>query len=299
MKTIISFLVTIVAFSYTEAQDIQYVNAENGLIVRERPSQGAIKVGMLDYGTAIEITEHTTLKLDVVDSGKTLSGKWVKVRSIDAYDFFEEGYVFDGYLTEEKLEKRFKVVYDEFTVTIEGITEKNRIKDDINPDFNGVMFYKLNDNETLEGKTVRVKHHQEFRNIEVFQKHENSIAISDDKSHCDIINWQHYYSSWKPLKTISSNKKFEALPISEKEASRFIDVNIEELKTVVNDACGDTWSDAIKNVTSLNDYPTKIVVSKQYLRIIMTDIDGYKTEKIIIFEVPLKSEIKKDSYAKL
>ncbi|MEZ4797067.1 MAG: SH3 domain-containing protein [Flavobacteriaceae bacterium] len=299
MKTIISFLVTIVAFGYAEAQDIQYVNAENGLIIREKPSQGAIKVGMLDYGTAIEITEHTNLKLDVVDSGKTLSGKWVKVRSIDAYDFFEEGYVFDGYLTEEKLEKRFKVVYDEFTVTIEGITEKNRIKDDINPDFNGVMFYKLNDNETLEGKTVRVKHHQEFRNIEVFQKHENSIAISDDKSHCDIINWQHYYSSWKPLKTISSNKKFEALPISEKEASRFIDVNIEELKTVVNDACGDTWSDAIKDVTSLNDYPTKIVVSKQYLRIIMTDIDGYKTEKIIIFEVPLKSETKKDSYAKL
>ena len=162
-----------------------------------------------------------------------------------------------------------------------------------------MLFYKLNDNETLEGKTVRVKHHQEFRNIEVFQKHENSIAISDDKSHCDIINWQHYYSSWKPLKTISSNKKFEALPISEKEASRFIDVNIEELKTFVSDACGETWSDSIKDLVSLNDYPTKIVVSKMYLRILMTDIDGYKTEKIIIFEVPLDSQTKKESYAKL
>jgi hypothetical protein len=133
----------------------------------------------------------------------------------------------------------------------------------------------------------------------VFQKHENSIAISDDKSHSDIINWQHYYSSWKPLKIISSNKKFEALPISEKEASRFIDVNIDELKTVVNDACGETWSDAIKDITALNDYPTKIVVSKMYLRILMTDIDGYKTEKMIIFEVPLNSQIKKESYAKL
>ncbi len=299
MKTILSLLVTIVAFGYAEAQDIQYVNAENGLIVREKPSQGAIKVGMLDYGTAIEITEHTNLKLDVVDGGKTLNGKWVKVRSIDAYDFFEEGYVFNGYLTEEKLEKRFKATYDEFTVTIEGISEKDRIKGEINPDFDGVLFYKLNDDETLEGKTVRVKHHQEYRNIEVFQKHENSIAISDDKSHCDIINWQHYYSSWKPLKTISSNKKFEALSISEKEASRFIDVNIDELKIVVNDACGETWSEAIKDVTTLNDYPTKVVVSKLYLRILMTDIDGYKTEKIIIFEVPLNSQTKKESYAKL
>lgn len=299
MKNLISILLVIVAFGYAEAQDIQYVNAENGLIVREKPSQGATKVGMLDFGTVLEITEHTNLQLDVVDGGKKLSGEWVKIRGIDAYEFFEEGYVFNGYLTEEKLEKRFKVVYDEFTVTIVGVSEKDRRKDDINPDFNGVLFYKLNEEETLESKTVSIKHHQEFRNIEVFQKHENSIAISDNKSHCDIINWKHYYSSWKPLKTISSNKKFFALPISEKEASRFIDVNIDDLKTIVNDTCGETWSDSIKDVTSLNDYPTKIVVSKMYLRILMTDIDGYKTEKIIIFEVPLDSQTKKDSYAKL
>jgi hypothetical protein len=293
------FLLASLTLSYVNAQDIQYVNAENGLIVRNKPNQGAIKVGLLDYGTAIEITEHTNLKLDVVDGGKKLTGEWVKVRSIDAYEFFEEGYVFSGYLTEDKLEKRFKVSYDEFTVTIEGVTEKESRKDLVNPDFDGVLFYKLNDKETLEGKIVSVKHHQEFRNIEVFQKHENSIAISDDKSHCDVINWQHYYSSWKPLKTISSNKKFEVLPISEKEASRFIDIDIDELKTVVKDACGETWSNAIKNVTSLNDYPTKIVISKMYLRVLMTDIDGRKIEKILIFEVPLDGQTTKASYAKL
>lgn len=293
------FLLTCLTFSFTHAQDIQYVSAENGLIVREKPSQGAIKVGMLDYGTVIEIIEHTNLQLDVVDGGKKLSGEWVKIRGIDAYEFFEEGYVFNGYLTEDKLEKRFKIDYDEFTVTIEGISEKELRKGDISPDFDGVLFYKLNENETIESKTVGIKHHQEYRSIEVFQKHENSIAISDDKSHCDIINWQHYYSSWKPLKAISSNRKFKAIAISEKEASRFIDIDVEELKTVVNDACGETWSDSIKDIKSVNEYPTKIVVSKMYLRILMTDIDGYKTEKIIIFEVPLNGKTKKDSYAKL
>ena len=292
------FLLMCLTLSFAHAQDIQYVNAENGLIVRKKPSQGAIKVGMLDYGTAIEITEHTNLKLDVVDSGKKLAGEWVKVRGIDAYEFLEEGYVFNGYLTEEKLDKRFKVVYDEFTLTIEGVTEKESRKDNVNPDFNGVLFFKLNNQETLENKTVSVKHHKDFRNIEVFQKHENSIAIIDDKSHGDIINWQHYYSSWKPLKKLSSNNKFKVLPISAKETTRFINVNIDELKTFVNDVCGETWSDAIKDVTSLNDYPTKIVISKMYLRILMTDIDGYKTEKILIFEVPL-SQTKKDAYAKL
>jgi hypothetical protein len=284
--------------SLAHAQDIQFVSAENGLIVRKNPSQGAMKVGMLDYGTVIEITEHTNLQLDVLDGDKKLTGEWVKIRGIDAYEFIDEGYVFNGYLTETKLEKRFKVAYDEFTVTIEGISEKASRKDTINPDFNGVLFYKLNDNETLEDKTVNVKHHQEFRNIEVFQKHENSIAIIDDKSHCDVINWQHYYSSWKPLKMVSNNK-FRTLPISEKDASKFIDVDIEELKTFVNDACGETWSDAIKDVSALNEYPTKVVISKMYLRILMTDIDGNKTEKIIIFEVPLDSQTKKDIYAKL
>jgi hypothetical protein len=293
------FLLACLTLSFANAQDIQYVNAENGLIVREKPSQGAIKIGMLDYGTAIEITEHTNLKLDIVDGGKKLSGQWVKIRGIDAYEFFEEGYVFSGYLTLKKLEKPFKVSYDEFTVTIEGISEKQRRRSEVNLDFDEVLFYKLNDDETLEGKTVSVKHHQEFRTIEVFQKHENSIAISDDKSHCDIINWQHYYSSWKPLKTISSNKKFKALPISEQDASRFINVNMDEFKTVVNETCGETWSNTIKDVTSLNDYPAKIVVSKMYLRILMTDIDGYKTEKILIFEVPLASQTNKNVYAKL
>ena len=293
------FLLTCLTINFMNAQDIQYVSAENGLIVREKPNQGAIKIGILDYGTVIEIIEHTNLQLDIVDGGKKLTGEWVKIRGIDAYEFFEEGYVFNGYLTETKLEKRFKINYDEFTVTIDGVSEKDRRKDDINPDFNGILFYRLNENETIEGKTISVKHHQEFRSIEVFQKHENSVAISDDKSHCDIINWQHYYSSWKPLKNSISNRKFKTLTVSGKEASKFIEVDIEDLKIVVNDACGETWGDSIKDITSLNDYPTKIVLSKLYLRILMTDIAGYKTEKIIIFEVPLNSETKKDSYAKL
>ena len=126
MKKYISILLLIVTFGFTEAQDIQFVKAENGLVIREKPNQGATRLGMLDYGTAIEITEHTNLILDVVDNGKKLTGEWVKIRSIDAFETFDEGYVFNGFLTEEKLQKRFKTNYDAFTVKIEGISE-NRI----------------------------------------------------------------------------------------------------------------------------------------------------------------------------
>lgn len=298
MRKLISIVLVIVAFNFTTAQDIQYVNAENGLTIREKPNRGAMRLDLLDYGTVLEVVEHTNLKLDVMNNGEKLTGEWVKVRSLDAYDTFE-GYVFNGFLTQEKLQKQFKSKYDEFTVTIEGLGEKEVNKDNINPEFNAVLMYKLNDNETLEGKTIKVKHHQEFRSIQVFQKHENSIAISDDKSHCDMIQWQHYYSSWKPLKTISNNHRFKALSISKDESSRFIEVDLEELKSVVKEDCGDSWSNSIKDIKSVTEYPASIKVSKQYLRILMTDIDGHKTEKIIIFEVPVHQTINKNSYAKL
>lgn len=298
MKTTINLLAIIVAFNFATAQDIQYVNAENGLAVRENPNRGSTRLGLLDYGTVLEIIEHTNLQLDVMDNGKKLTGEWVKVRSIDAYDTFE-GYVFNGFLTEEQLEKRFKTKYDEFTINIEGISEKELIKDKINPQFNGVLFYTFKEGETLEGKTIRVKHHQDFRSIEVFQKHENSLVINDDKSHCDMINWQHYYSSWKPLRTITSNHQFKGLPISEKEATRFIEVDLDEFKAVVADDCGASWGEAIKDIASISNDPVSVQVTKQYLRVVMTDIDGNKIEKIIIFEVPINNSKLQGSYAKL
>jgi len=237
--------------------------------------------------------------LDVIDNGKKLTGEWVKIRSIDAFETFDEGYVFNGFLTEAKLQKRFKENYDAFTVNIEGISEKKAVKDEVNPDFDAVLIYKLKENENLDNKTIRVKHHQEFRSIEVFQKHENSIAISDNNSHCDLINWKHYYSSWKPLKIISSNHRFESLPISEKQRSRFIEVDLGELKAEVNETCGASWSAIIKDVKSINDFPASVTLSKVFFRVVMTDIEGNKIEKIIIFEVPLNTETKSDSYAKI
>lgn len=284
MRTYISILLVIVAFGYTEAQDIQYVSAENGLVVREKPSRGANRVGMLDYGTAIEVVEHTELQLDVIDGGKKITGEWVKVSGNSNYEFFEEGYVFNGYLSEEKINRRFKAGFDAFTVSIEGLVQKIPEQEIENSD--DIISFKLDNEETIEGKTIRVKHHQEFRTIEVFQKHENSIAITDNASHCDVLDWKHYYSSWKPLKTLSSNKKFKSLKYSKKDETRFVDIDIEALKDVVKENCGDSWSNTLTHIKSLNDYPTKTVISKVFLKVIMTDIDGYKTEKIIIFEMP-------------
>ena len=55
---------------------------------------------------------------------------------------------------------------------------------------------------------------------------------------------------------------------------------------MVKETCGESWGNTLMHLKSLNDYPTKTVISKVFLKVIMTDIDGYKTEKIIIFEMP-------------
>jgi len=290
------FLVCL-TFSYAQAQDLQYVSAENGLIVRAKPSRGANRIGTIDYGTQVEVTEHTNLQLDVLDNGKKLSGKWVKIRGTHAYESINEGYVFNGFLTEKKLKKRFKASFNEFTVSIDGISEK-KSKTEIGTT-NDILSFRIDSNESIQGKTIYVKHHQEFRTIEVFQKHENSIAIIDKYSHCDVIDWEHYYSSWKPLKIVSSNHKFKTLAISKIESRNFIDINIEDLKLYVNELCGVSWSTSIKDVKSINDYPLSIKTSKVLIRIIMTNIDGIKTEKIIIFEIPTNCQTETNSYAKL
>ncbi len=285
MKTIIKILVIVAASNFANAQDIQYVSAENGLVVRERPSRGAIRVGTLDYGTAIEITEHTQLQLDVVDNNEKISGEWVKIKSIENDNDMAEGFVFNGFLTVEKLKKRFIVNYDEFTVSIEDVTEK--MPEALIENRDDILSFHLDLDESIEGKTIRVKHHTEFRSIKIFQKHENSIAITDEASHCDIIDWQHYYSSWKPLNAIENHRKFKAKRYSDLDTTKFIEIDIEELKLIVNETCGKAWSETIKDVKSIKEAPVSITLSKIFLRIVMTDIDGHITEKIIIFEIPM------------
>ena len=62
---------------------------------------------------------------------------------------------------------------------------------------------------------------------------------------------------------------------------------MEELKTYVKDYCGEDWGASIENSESVSDHPVGVSVSQIHLRIVMTDVDGYKTEKIIIFDIPM------------
>jgi hypothetical protein len=269
------------------AQDIQYVFAENGLIVREKPNQGSIKIGLLDYGTPVEILESTDLKLDVRDNHNKISGEWVKIRGTEANEFFDVGYVFSGYLTEDRIEKPLKVAFEEFTILIENLGANSK-EIQLNDDNNDEKAYLIELGETLYEKNLKVKHHQEYRSIQVFQRHQNTISIANEGPHCDLVDYKHFTSRWKPLKMYpGSGNIYKTLNFSPKEYELFIIVKMEELQAHVKEHCGDQWYTMIENVSSIKDAPYQVGVNQIHLRIVMTDIDGYKTEKIIIFELPM------------
>ena len=278
-------IVACFALSVAQAQDIQYVFAENGLVVREKPSQGAIKVGLLDYGSAVEVVEHTNLSLDIKDNDKKVSGQWVKVKAIEPQEFFREGYVFNGFLTEEKIERPLKVKFDAFTVFVDELSKDIETTTEKTEDS---QVFVVSLGATPEDRYLKVKHHQEYRTIEVFQRHQNRITIMDEGPHCDLNEFTHYNSSWKPLKMLTnSNNIFKTIWYSEKDYNRFGSVDMDALKAYVKTQCGDEWSKLIEDSKSINDDHIGVTVSQIHIRIVMTDIDGYKTEKIIIFDLPM------------
>ena len=251
------------ALSVAQAQDIQYVTAENGLVIREQPNQGATKVGILDYGTAVEIIEHTNLHLDVKDNNKKVSGKWVKIKGPAVGEYFEDGYVFNGFLTDEKIEQPLKIAGDAFTIFIDKLHANAELQLPVVENEVTMTLFKINNNESIENRYLKVKHHQSYRTIEVFQRHRNSIAVKSKDSDFSRTDFQHYTSSWKPLQLeFSKGNIFKTATLSKKDSKRFGTIDKAKLYSSLN----------LEKTSSYDIVPSQIE-----LKVIMTDVDGYKT----------------------
>jgi hypothetical protein len=284
MKTTKHFLTAIllllVAFSY--GQDYAYVNADSGLTVRERPDISASKLGKLVYNEAVEVIEKTDVKLVVVDEGNKVSGEWVKIKMNGYQDL--KGYVFNGFLSENKMPKIINVKLPEANIHIKDLT----IVDD------DAVHHLIHENNlvigvdlghSLENKTITIEDNK-YKSVKIIQRYENSITINNEGPHCDLIDWKHYYSDWKPVKKINS-LKFKTLSYSDVDYTKFIPVNIDELKQVVAEQCGEHWAKHIEKITDVNQYPSSVTTSRVFLKFILTDFEDNVTEKTITFIIPM------------
>jgi hypothetical protein len=263
------------------AQQEAYVAAESGLTIRENPDVSAKKLGKLPYGEAIGILEETDIKLVVVDAGEKVSGEWVKVASRN-----HTGYVFNGYLSPTKIARTIRLNLDHLNMEIKNLATR---------DFKRSHNLKNSDSTTIsvdvsdspEGKNI-VLVDNDYKNVSIFQRYENSISFMSADAHCNAKEWTHFDSEWKPIKQTKSNS-FETLAYTDKNWDTFIKSAIEDLKTEVIEQCGADWLDYFKSIEKINDYPVGVSTNRIFLKIILTDFEDNSTEKIIEFEIPMGS----------
>jgi hypothetical protein len=126
------------------AQDISYVNAENGLIVREKPDTKSKKIGKLSYGTPVKIIKKTNIYLDIKDDGKNISGEWFLIEEIDGA---QNGYVFSGFLVKDGI----------FSLIEPNVSQLKELhKSDQKTE---VIYHYLSSNYKKSGKKYNVKHY--------------------------------------------------------------------------------------------------------------------------------------------
>lgn len=99
MKVKISIIFLVLTTSIF-GQEIQFVKADNGLIIREKPSQQSERIGKVLYGVKVKVIKETGIKLEIIDGQKSIAGQWVEIQEVDGW---HKGFVFDGYLTVNEL----------------------------------------------------------------------------------------------------------------------------------------------------------------------------------------------------
>ena len=121
--------------------------------------------------------------------------------------------------------------------------------------------------------------------VNVFQRYETSATIMNEGPHLDLIDWVHYASRWVELEKYN-NHSYKSISYSLEEASKFPEVDIEQLKVMVNNIGGENWAKLVKDVKSINDYPVGVGISKIEFKIEYI-LNGIEKAKYIVFEMPL------------
>ncbi len=283
-KPIMKNVLTILLLILTNAifgQQIQYVNADNGLIVREKPETGSNRIGKLEYGTRVYIISETEFNLTIKDEGKDISGNWVKIHEIDGN---QKGYVFNGFLTSDELNKRIEIKFRDFSLQMKlEVWDENEILKTVHIDTAKVS---LELGETPEGKKIKIIQ-SKYKKIEVFQRHENSISIMNEGPHCDLTEWKHFYSDWEKLDYDLTENTFVSDSYEPEDWEKFIDVDINELKKAAEKECGEYWSEHINSIQNVYEYPIGVSMSRIFLKIVLTDKNDSVIEKTIEFEIPM------------
>jgi hypothetical protein len=262
----------------TAQQEEAYVAAESGLSLRDQPDVSGKMLTKLAYGDIIGILEETDKKLVVLDGGEKISGEWVKVETTNHI-----GYVFNGYLSTNKIAKTIRVRLNNLNVEIKNLAtsdykRSHRLKEDESITIN------VDESDSPEGKNI-ILVDNDYKQVSLFQRYENSFSFMSSDTKCNTNEWKQFDTEWKPLKQLKSNT-FETLTYTEKDWINFIETATKDLKDEVVDKCGEDWFAYIKTIKNIKDVPVSVTTNRVFIKFILTDFEDNVTEKIIEFDIP-------------
>ena len=147
-----------------------------------------------------------------------------------------------------------------------------------------IVFAELG--ESIENQLISITNNK-LTNILVEQRYCTSVTLSNEGPHCDLTEWKHYYSDWKPLKNQGSDQ-FLCEKYSLKDRETFLEISIDDLKKEVKTLCGEDWFQLVKDIKSPTEYPSNVGISQYYIRITgQQQNNGPRVTKLIIIEHPM------------
>ena len=99
------------------------------------------------------------------------------------------------------------------------------------------LIVSLDLGQSIYDQTIEIEQKSEGV-VTVYQRYENSITIMDEGPHCDLIDWKHYYSDWEQLKI--NDNQFKINSFSLEDSKKFIEIDMNDLRKVVQKHCGNT-----------------------------------------------------------
>ncbi|WP_439131199.1 SH3 domain-containing protein [Polaribacter sp.] len=193
-KTTIILLILFSASIFS--QEVKFVKASSGLIVRNTPDKNALRIGKLKNNTRVNIIEDTEISLQIKDDGKIINGNWIKVKNF-ADDI--KGYVFSGFLT-DKIPNKGPENGNYYLTKIDSITEKKYWEDfqkniETKPTFinlrdkkhTNLAKFEIEDLEFYDGTTISIEKESGLKNIIEIIKIETSYSA------CCSNTYEYFY----------------------------------------------------------------------------------------------------------
>ncbi|HAU53356.1 hypothetical protein I6I97_20655 [Sphingobacterium multivorum] len=186
--------------------------------------------------------------------------------------------------TTNEVKTTTSIKFNEFVVSIQGMAifdpeRMDRLQRD-------TVEIEAEVGESIEGTYISILSDQ-VRDLKVEQRYETSVTIMNEGPHCDLTEWKHFNSDWKPLKQ-NGNGLFLSEEYTDQDHRTFPSVSMDELKQKVKEQCGEEWFKLLAKVKSPSEYPSAVGISRYFLRIACRLKDnGKKVTKLIIIKTPM------------